>query len=117
MKNKYPAHAVAKSNPILQRLRSVKSPIEIDLIQQACDITEKGFRRVLKFVKPKVWEYDIEAEFIHEFLRNRSRKFAYTPIIASGNNANVLHYIENNKQCKAGDLLLLDVAAEYANFV
>lgn len=116
LKNKYPAHSVAKSNPILQRLRSVKDPIEIDLIQQACDITEKGFRRVLNFVKPNVWEYEIEAEFIHEFIKNRSKKFAYTPIIASGNNANVLHYIENNQQCKAGDLILLDVAAEYANY-
>ncbi len=116
LKNKYPAHSVAKSNPILQRLRSVKDPIEIDLIQQACNITEKGFRRILNFVKPNVWEYEVEAEFIHEFIKSRSKKFAYTPIIASGSNANVLHYIENNKQCKAGDLLLLDVAAEYANY-
>ncbi|WP_445733178.1 aminopeptidase P N-terminal domain-containing protein [Mariniflexile sp.] len=116
LKEKYPAHAVAKSNPILQRLRSVKDPIEIDLIQQACNITEKGFRRILNFVKPNVWEYEIEAEFMHEFLRNRSKKFAYTPIVASGNNANVLHYVENNKQCKAGDLILLDVGAEYANY-
>ena len=117
-KNKatFPAHNWAKSNPILQRLRSVKDPIEIDLIQQACDITEKGFRRVLGFVKPDVWEFDIEAEFMHEFLKNRSKKFAYTPIVASGNNANVLHYIENNQQCKAGDLILLDVGAEYANY-
>ena len=113
---KYPAHAVAKSNPILQRLRSVKNQIELDLMQQACDITNKGFRRILDFVKPNVWEYEIEAEFIHEFLRNRSKGFAYTPIIASGNNANVLHYIENNQQCKAGDLILLDVGAEYANY-
>ena len=116
LKNKYPAHAVAKSNPILQRLRSVKEPIEIDLIQKACDITEKGFRRILEFVKPGIWEYEIEAEFIHEFLRNRSKKFAYTPIVASGNNANVLHYVENNQQCKSGDLILLDVGAEYANY-
>ncbi|HEX9825412.1 MAG TPA: aminopeptidase P family protein [Flavobacteriaceae bacterium] len=116
LKDKYPAHSVAKSNPILQRLRSVKDSIEIELIQQACNITEKGFRRVLSFVKPNVWEYEIEAEFMHEFLRNRSKGFAYTPIIASGNNANVLHYIQNNQQCKAGDLILLDVAAEYANY-
>ena len=116
LKEKYPAHSVAKSNPILQRLRSVKEQVEIDLMQQACDITEKGFRRILNFVKPNVWEYEIEAEFMHEFLNNRSRKFAYTPIIASGNNANVLHYIENNQQCKAGDLILLDVGAEYANY-
>ncbi|WP_445748267.1 aminopeptidase P family protein [Polaribacter sp.] len=113
---KYPAHSVAKSNPILQRLRSVKDAIELDLMQQACNITEKGFRRLLQFVKPGVWEYEVEAELLHEFVRNRSKGFAYTPIIASGNNANVLHYIENNQECKAGDLLLLDVAAEYANY-
>ena len=116
LKNKYPAHQVAKSNPILQKLRSVKKQVEIDLMQHACDITEKGFRRILNFVKPGVWEYEIEAEFMHEFLRNRSKGFAYTPIIASGNNANVLHYIQNNQQCKEGDLLLLDVGAEYANY-
>ena len=115
-KEKYPAHQVAKSNTILQRLRSVKESEEIDLIQHACDITERGFRRLLSFVKPNVTEYEIEAELIHEFIRNRSKGFAYTPIIASGNNANVLHYIENNQQCKAGDLILLDVAAEYANY-
>jgi Xaa-Pro aminopeptidase len=113
---KYPAHSVAKSNPILQRLRAVKDQIELDLIQQACDITEKGFRRILNFVKPGVFEYNIEAEFIHEFLNNRSKGFAYTPIVASGNNANVLHYVENNQECNAGDLILLDVGAEYANF-
>ena len=116
LKDKYPAHSVAKSNPILQRLRSVKDPIELGLMQQACDITEKGFRRVLDFVKPGVWEFNIEAEFMHEFLNNRSKGFAYTPIVASGNNANVLHYVENNQQCKAGDLILIDAGAEYANY-
>ncbi len=115
-KKRYPAHQVAKSNPILQRLRSVKDQIELDLMQKACDITEKAFRRTLNFVKPGVWEYQIEAEYMHEFLNNRSKGFAYTPIIASGNNANVLHYIENNQQCKAGDLILLDTGAEYANY-
>jgi Xaa-Pro aminopeptidase len=115
-KETYPAHSVARSNPILQRIRSVKEPEEIALIQHACDITEKGFRRLLPFVKPGVAEYEIEAELIHEFIRNRSKGFAYTPIIASGNNANVLHYIENNQVCKEGELLLLDVAAEYANY-
>ncbi len=115
-KEQFPAHNWAKSNPILQRLRSVKDPIELELMQKACDITEKGFRRILKFVKPGVMEYNLEAEFMHEFLNNRSRGFAYTPIIASGNNANVLHYIENNQECKAGDLILLDVGAEYANY-
>ncbi|MBC8754413.1 aminopeptidase P family protein [Kordia sp. YSTF-M3] len=113
---KYPAHSVAKSNPILQRLRSVKDKTELDLIQHACDITEKGFRRILGFVQPGVFEYEIEAEFIHEFLRNRSKGFAYTPIVASGSNANVLHYIENNQECKPGELILLDVGAEYANY-
>jgi len=116
LKDKYPAHSVAKSNPILQRLRSVKDPIELDLMQQACDITDKAFRRILKFTKPGVWEYNLEAEFMHEFLNNRSKGFSYTPIIASGNNANVLHYIENNQQCKAGDLILIDAGAEYANY-
>ena len=114
--NKYPTQNKERSNPILQRLRSVKDPIETRLIQQACNITNKGFRRILNFVKPGVWEYEIEAEFIHEFLINKSKKFAYTPIIASGNNANILHYIENNMQCKNGDLILLDVGAEYANY-
>lgn len=113
---KYPAHSVAKSNPILQDLRAVKDTIELDLMQHACNITEKGFRRILDFVKPGVWEYEIEAELLHEFVRNRSKGFAYTPIIASGNNANVLHYIENNQQCKSGDLILFDIAAEYANY-
>ncbi|WP_373057387.1 aminopeptidase P family protein [Zunongwangia sp. H14] len=115
-KDKYPAHQVAKSNPILQRLRSVKDQIELDLMQKACDITEKAFRRTLGFVKPGVWEYEIEAEYYHEMIRNRSRGFAYTPIIASGKNANVLHYIENNQQCNEGELILLDTGAEYANY-
>jgi len=113
---KYPAHRVAKSFPILQSIRGVKEAEEIELMQTACNITEKGFRRLLDFVKPGVWEYEIEAELLHEFVRNRSKGFAYTPIIASGNNANVLHYIENNQQCKDGDMILMDVAAEYANY-
>jgi Xaa-Pro aminopeptidase len=85
-------------------------------MRTACGITEKGFRRVLAYIKPGVWEYEIEAEYLHEFVRNRSRGFAYTPIIASGNNANVLHYTENNQQCREGDLILMDVGAEYANY-
>jgi Xaa-Pro aminopeptidase len=115
-KEQYPAHKVEKSNPILQRIRSIKEAEELELLQKACDITEKGFRRILGFVRPGVMEYEIEAEFAHEFLRNRSKGFAYTPIIASGKNANVLHYIENNQECKAGELILLDVGAEYANY-
>ena len=112
----FPAHHVAKSNPILQQLRAVKAPEEINQIQQACSITEKGFRRILNFVRPGVWEYEIEAEWAHEFIRHRSKGFAYQPIIASGKNANVLHYTENNQQCQDGDLLLMDVAAEYGNY-
>lgn len=113
---KFPAHRVAKSAPILHQLRSIKQPEEIQAIQEACAITEKGFRSVLNFIQPNVWEYEIEAEFAYEFLRNRADGFAYTPIIASGTNANILHYIENNKQCKAGELILMDVAAAYAKY-
>ncbi len=115
-KEKFPAHQWEKSNPILQYIRGIKEPQEIELMRQACEITEKGFKRVLGFVKPGVWEYEIEAEYMHEFLRNRSRGFAYTPIIGSGFSACVLHYIENNQQCKDGDMLLMDVGAEYANY-
>ena len=116
VKKEFPLHEILRSNPILQHLRSVKEPEEIALMQTACNITEKGIRRLLNFIKPDVWEYEIEAELIHEFIKNRSKGFAYTPIIASGNNANVLHYIANNMQCKDGDLILLDVGAEYANY-
>jgi len=105
-----------KSAPIMHDLRAVKHPLEIDLLQHACNITEKGFRRVLNFVKPGVMEYEIEAEFMHEFLINRSKGFAYEPIIASGRNACVLHYIDNNKVCQDGDVILMDVGAEYANY-
>lgn len=115
-KKDFPAHQWAKSNPILQQIRGVKEQEELDLLQKACDITEKGFRRILEFTKPGVWEYELEAEYLHEFIRNRSKGFAYTPIIASGNNANVLHYVENNQQCKSRDLILMDVGAEYANY-
>ena len=116
MRADYPAHSVRRSAPIMHRIRSRKLPIEIDLMQKACDITKSGIERILGFVKPGVWEYEIEAELIHEFIRNRSRGFAYTPIIASGANACVLHYIENNALCNAGDIILLDVGAEYANY-
>lgn len=115
-KAKFPNHPTAKSNLILQRLRSVKDLEEIGQIQKAVNISEKGFRRVLPFIKPGIWEYEIEAEFAHEFLKNRSKGFAYTPIIASGKNSNVLHYIENNTQCQAGDLILMDVGAEFGNY-
>lgn len=116
LKENYPAHQVAKSNPILQDLRSVKHPLELDTMQKACDITEKAFRRILKYTQPGVWEFELEAEILHEFIRNRSKGFAYTPIIASGKNATVLHYIENKEKCQDGELILFDVGAEYANY-
>lgn len=115
-KNKYPTHTIERSAPIMHQIRSVKNNIELDLMQKACDITEAGFRRILKFIQPNVMEYNIEAELMHEFLNNRSKGFAYTPIIASGKSACVLHYIENNKPCKDGDVILMDFGAEYANY-
>lgn len=115
-KGRFPLHAYHRVAPLMHQLRAVKEQEEIDQMQIACDITEKGFRRVLSFVKPGVKEYEIEAEFIHEFIRNRSKGFAYEPIIASGSNACVLHYIENIEICKDGDLILFDVGAEYGNY-
>lgn len=115
-KKSYPLHRYERVAPLMAKLRTVKQKREIELMQHACGITEKGFRRVLGFVKPGVMEYEIEAEYVHEFISNRSRGFAYEPIIASGANNCVLHYLENNRKCKAGDLILLDVAAEYANY-
>jgi Xaa-Pro aminopeptidase len=115
-KEKYPLHQLQRLAPLMHQLRAVKQSAEVALIQQACNITKFGFERLLKFVKPGVMEYEIEAELLHEFIRNRSRGFAYQPIIASGANACVLHYIQNERECKDGDVLLLDVAAEYANY-
>ncbi len=112
----YPLHQYHRITPTMHRLRSVKSREEIEQMQKACNITNAGFRRVLEYVKPGVNEYEIEAEFAHEFLRRGSRGFAYTPIIASGFNACVLHYIENNMVCKEGDVILMDVGAEYGNY-
>lgn len=112
----FPGHKFERSNPILQRLRSVKEAEEIAQIKKACDITNAGFRRILDKVQPGMMEYEIEAEFAHEFLRRGSKGFAYTPIIASGDNANILHYIENDAEVKDGDLILLDVGAEYGNW-
>ena len=116
IKNQFPNKNILELAPIMQRLRSIKSEIEIDLIKHACNITEKGFRRILPFIKPGIMEYEIEAELIHEFISNRSSRFAYQPIIGSGRNSCVLHYIENNKKCKDGDILLMDFGAEYANY-
>lgn len=115
-KAQFPLHEYNRLAPIMHELRGVKEPEEIAQLQMACDITELGFRRVLGFVKPGVTEYEIEAEYLHEFVRNRSKGFAYEPIIASGVSACVLHYLENNKACKDGELLLMDVGAEYGNY-
>tara|TARA_B100001013_G_scaffold340598_1_gene264022 strand:+ start:1359 stop:2648 length:1290 start_codon:yes stop_codon:yes gene_type:complete len=115
-KEKFPLQNFERSYPLLSKLRMVKNNIEIKLIQKACDITEKGFRRILNYTKPGVWEYELEAEFIHEFIKNNSKGFAYQPIIASGINACTLHYNENDCECKPGSLILMDVAAEYANY-
>lgn len=94
----------------------MKEPEEVSLMQNACDITAQALNRIFKFIRPGVWEYEIEAEIIHEFISNRSKGFAYTPIIASGYNACVLHYIQNNAQCRDGDVILMDFGAEYANY-
>ncbi len=115
-KKEYPAHQVHKSAPILHEIRSVKEDIELEIMQKACDITTGAVRRVMEFIKPGVWEHEIEAEIIHEFTKNRAKGFAYTPIIATGANACVLHYIENKDQCKDGDVILMDFGAEYANY-
>ncbi|MDE0870990.1 MAG: aminopeptidase P family protein [Flavobacteriales bacterium] len=116
LRSEYPTYEIERSAPILFSLRAIKSQEEVEQMQRACDITKAGFERVLQFVKPGVIEYEIEAEFMHEFLRRGSRGFAYTPIIGSGSNACVLHYVENSNECKAGDVILIDVGAEYGNY-
>jgi Xaa-Pro aminopeptidase len=113
---RFPLHSYRRVAPIMHELRAIKEPEEIKQMQVACDITEKGFRRILSFVKPGVKEYEIEAEYLHEFVRLGSRGFAYDPIIASGANGCVLHYVANDQECDAGDLLLFDVGAEYGNY-
>lgn len=116
VKEKYPLHLLQRSAPILQELRMIKSPLEIEQLKKACEITEVAFDRVLKFVKPGVLEYEIEAEITHQFIKKGSRGHAYEPIIASGASACVLHYIDNDKPCNDGELLLLDFGAEYGNY-
>jgi len=116
LRAQYPLHHYQRSAPIMRDLRVVKSEIEIELTKKACAITRDAFIRTLKFVKPGVAEYEIEAEITHEFLRQRATGHAYSPIIASGRNAIVLHYIDNNQVCKDGDVILFDFGAEYANY-
>ena len=112
----HPNKEIAEVAPIMHQLRFIKSEIEIELMRHACNITEKGLRRILPIIKPGIMEYQIEAELMHEFLSNRSAGFAYQPIIGSGIDSCVLHYIDNNKMCKEGDILLMDFGAEYANY-
>ena len=116
MKSKYPKRIYKKSANLLHALRAVKKSEEIGLIQHACSITKRGVERVCQHLKPGVFEYEVEAEIIHEFLTNNSRGFAYDPIIASGKNACILHYGSNNDVCNDGDLVLMDFGAEYANY-
>ncbi|MGI8951426.1 MAG: aminopeptidase P family protein [Chitinophagaceae bacterium] len=116
LKQRFPLHKYERSAKILKRLRSIKTKYEIEVTQTAIDITEKAFRRVLQFIKPGVSEYEIEAEILHEFLRNRAKGEAYGSIIASGDRARTLHYIFNNEECKNGELILMDFGANYANY-
>ncbi len=116
IKNKYPLHQYKRAAKIFRELRPIKSETEISYLQKACDITELAFRRVLNFVKPGVYEYEIEAEIIHEFIKNQSTGHAYSPIIASGKNACVLHYNDNKEICKNGDVILFDFGAEFGNY-
>jgi len=116
LRSKYPLHRYERSAPIMRELRAVKSDTEVELTEKACAITRDAFVRVLKFVKPGVKEYEIEAEIIHEFIRQGGTGHAYTPIIASGHNANILHYNDNNQICKDGEVILFDFGAEYANY-
>jgi Xaa-Pro aminopeptidase len=114
-REEFPLHQYHRLARLMHRLRVVKSEVEVDLLRRAVQITARGFERVCRLVRPTVNECEIEAEFAHEFIRSRAR-FAYTPIIASGANTCVLHYIANDQPCRKGDLLLLDVAASYANY-
>lgn len=113
---RYPLHRYQRLAPLMHQLRMTKEPQEIAIMQHACDITEAGFRRVLPFIKPGVGEWEVEAELLHEFVRRGSRGFAYNPIIGTGKNACVLHYLENNCVCEDGQMLLMDVAAEYVGW-
>lgn len=115
-KNDFPLFRVERAAPLLAQLRTIKSKQEVEQIQTACDITHKAFERVLHKTRPGMYEFEIQAEIDHEFTINRANGHGYAPIIASGENACVLHYIENNKKCMNGDLLLFDFGAEYANY-
>lgn len=116
LKRQFPAHRYERVAPLMKALRSVKTPREIQVMQQAMDITEATFRHLLGFIRPGVWEYEIHAEILKEFLRRRSSGEAYSSIIASGDRARTLHYVFNNQRCEAGELVLMDFGAEYAHY-
>nr|WP_294895020.1 aminopeptidase P family protein [uncultured Pedobacter sp.] len=116
IKSKYPLHHYERAAPIFRKLRAIKSESELKYIQKACDITNDAFQRILKFIKPNVGEWEIEAEIIHEFIRQQATGHAYSPIIASGKNACILHYNDNNQICRDGEVILFDFGAEYGNY-
>jgi len=116
MKRKYPLHNYKRSARILKKLRAIKTPLEVEVLQKAIDITDNTFRRLLKFIKPGVWEYEIEAEIWHSFLSQRATGPAYSSIIASGDRARILHYVFNNQECKSGEMILMDFGAEYGSY-
>jgi Xaa-Pro aminopeptidase len=116
MKSRYPLHRYERAAKIMKELRGIKTSLEIEVLQKAIDITDNTFRRLLKFIKPGVMEYEIEAEIVHSFLSQRATGEAYNSIIASGDNARTLHYISNNNECKEGELILMDFGAEYGGY-
>jgi Xaa-Pro aminopeptidase len=116
MKNRYPFHNYRRSAIIMKELRAIKTPLEVEVIQKAIDITDVTFRRLLQFIKPGVTEYEIDAEIWHSFLSQRATGPAYGNIIASGDNARILHYVENNQECKSGEMILMDFGASYGNY-
>jgi Xaa-Pro aminopeptidase len=116
LQQRYPLHKYHRSQPILKKLAMIKSPLEVEIMQKAINITGDAFKRVLEFVQPGVMEYEVEAEITHQFIKNGANGHAYEPIVASGSNSCILHYVKNNQKCKEGDLLLMDFGAEYANY-
>ena len=116
MRERYPLHNYRRSAKLLRELRAIKSALEIEVIQKAIDITDNTFRRLLQFIKPGVMEYEIDAEIWHSFLSQRATGPGYGSIIASGDNARILHYVNNNQECKDGEMILMDFGASYGNY-
>jgi Xaa-Pro aminopeptidase len=116
MRQRYPLHEYKRSAKIIKHLRAIKTALEVEVMKEAMEITNQTFRHLLQFIKPGVWEYEIEAEIWHQFLKRRATRPAYGSIIASGDNARILHYVSNNQQCQDGDLILMDFGAEYGNY-